>query len=56
MSAVYPQLTKVLPAPDVHSSVVFTQMVEPGPVNHKEPACNDGRPVKERQAGQQDSE
>lgn len=39
--------TKVLPAPDVHSSVIFAEVIEPGPVDHKEPAGNDGSPVGE---------
>lgn len=40
-------LTEVLPAPDVHGGVIFAKVIEPGPVNHKEPACDDGSPVRD---------
>lgn len=37
-------LTKVFSAPDVHCRVVLPQMIEPGSVDHKKPACDDRRP------------
>lgn len=45
----YQRLTEVLPAPDVHGSVVFAEVIEPGPVNHKEPSRDDGSPARERE-------
>lgn len=44
-------LTEVLPAPDVHGSVILAEVIEPGPVNHKEPACDDGSPVEKQTRG-----
>lgn len=38
-------LTKVLPAPDVHMSVVLAQMVEPALVHDEDPTGNDRSPV-----------
>lgn len=44
-------LTKVLTTPNVHGSVIFSKVIEPGPVNHKQSACNDGGPVRETTKG-----
>lgn len=41
-------LTEVLAAPDVHCRVVLAQVVEPRPVNHKEPTCDNGGPAGKR--------
>lgn len=42
------RLTEVLSAPDVHSCVVFPQVIEPGPVDHEEPPRDDRSPDTER--------
>lgn len=55
-SVSYRRLTEVLPTPDVHGSVVFAEVIEPGPVNHKESARDDWSPVRERDTTTRDKE
>jgi len=35
------KLTKIFSSPDVHLSIIFSQVVKPGLVNHKDASCYD---------------